>query len=30
MNQIQLEFMAALMVSLGGAHMRIKNDVCAE
>jgi len=30
MNQIQLEFMAALTVSLGGAHIRIKNHVCAE
>jgi len=30
MNQIQLEFMAALTVSLGGAHIRIENYVCAE
>jgi len=30
MNQIQLEFMAALTVSWGGAHIRIENHVCAE
>jgi len=30
MNQIQLEFMATLTVSLGGAHIRNQNHVCAE
>ena len=30
MNKIQLEFMAALTVSLGGVHIRIKDYVCAE